>query len=89
MQVSIRSTETSKQTPIKNKTLRVFEKVILIDFKLGVRIVDIMREDTNRTHITTRRAVIPSKAGKENLLLKKSIPNGINNKYAPAGAGTP
>ena len=77
MQVSLRSIETVIQTPIRNRTLRVLERVNLIDLRLGVGIVEIIRKETNKTQTTTNKIVNPSTNGNENLLLSKSIPRGI------------
>ena len=43
IQVSLRSTETEIQTEIKISTRLVLDKFNLIDFKLGVGIVEIIR----------------------------------------------
>ena len=72
--------ETVIQTPIRNRTLRVLERVNLIDLRLGVGIVEIIRKETNKTQTTTNKIVNPSKNGIENLLLKKSKPRGIRIK---------
>jgi len=89
MHVSLSSTETVIQTPIKKITLLVLDKVNLKALRLGVGIVEIIRVEINKTHTKTDKVTSPSDNEKLNLLLKRSIPRGISIKYAPAGAGTP
>ena len=56
-QVSRKKTETTKQTPIKIMTLLVLDKLNLIDYKLGVGIVETIRKETIRTHKITNPTV--------------------------------
>jgi len=63
-------------TLIRIKTLLVFDKLNLIDFKLGVGIVETMRKEILNTQTTTATGRITSDGENENLVPRISMPKG-------------
>jgi hypothetical protein len=89
MQVSRKRTETEIHTLIRIITRLVFDKLNLIDFKLGVGIVEINKNEVNKVQQRTIKVKNSVSIVKPNLWPRIFKPKGINSKYAPAGAGTP
>ena len=76
-------------TLIRIKTLLVLDKLKLMDLRLGVGMVEIIKTEINKTQQRTNPVKSCVLIVKPNLWLSISIPNGIRSRYAPAGAGTP